>query len=172
MKKSQLKIGESIAVLFIFFVLVILGIIFWSKYSQSSIAAMTDEESLTKAVKISQIVSYLPELQCSTQEVIKFNCFDTIKINKMAELFMAGQDASEQAAADKAKLHYFDTLSFSNITVVSIYPQKRSYNVYDKPYATDGSNSYRTTQVPIAIYDPINATYSFGYLDVRVYTTT
>ncbi len=161
MKKSQLKIGESIAVLFIFFVLVIMGVIFWSKYSQSSAAQRIEEDAVSKSVKISQIVSYLPELQCSTQEVIKFNCFDTFKIQNMSSI-LKSQDA---------KLYYFDTLSFSNITIVSIYPKSESFNIYDKPYF-NGSNSYRVTQVPIAIYDPMEAKYGFGYIDVRVYITT
>jgi heme/copper-type cytochrome/quinol oxidase subunit 2 len=162
MKKSQLKIGESIAVLFIFFVLVVMGVIFWSKYSQSSVAQRIEEDALSKSIKISQIVSYIPELQCSTQEVIKFNCFDTLKIEKMSDI-MSNSDA---------KLYYFDTLSFSNITVVSIYPDSESFNVYDRPYFVNGTHSYRVTQVPIAVYNPETGKYGFGYIDVRVYITT
>lgn len=164
MRKAQLKIGESIAVLFIFFVLVVMGVIFWSKYSQSSMKEKTEEETLTTAVKISQTVSYLPELQCSAQEVIKFNCFDLYKMQGMKAL-MTSADYGE-----RAKLHYFDTLSFSNITIVSIYPNYNSINIYDRPYVAGGPHSYRTTQVPVAVLNTTSGQYSFGYLDVRVYT--
>lgn len=163
MKKSQLKIGESIAVLFIFFVLVIMGVIFWSKYSQTSFVEKTEEEMLSKAVKVSQTVSYLPELQCSAQEVIKFNCFDLYKIRNMSSLLESDPDMN---------LHYFDTLSFSNITIISLYPHYETLNIYDRPYFEEGPHSYRTTQVPVAVLNPVTGMHSFGYLDVKVYITT
>jgi hypothetical protein len=163
MKKSQIKIGESVAVLMIFFVLVIVGIIFWSRYTQVEIKGQQETDVLSRAIKVSQTVTFLSELQCSTLEVIKFSCFDFYKINAVQDLLTNPSNHDENRTN-----YYFDIFGFSNITVHSIYPKDQSWNIYDNP----GGNftGYVSTQVPVSILDPINNTFSFGYVDVAVYT--
>ena len=159
-KKSQLKIGESVAVLMIFFVLVVIGIIFWSRYSQVQMKGQQETDLLSNAIKISQTVTFLSELQCSTLEVIRFSCFDQYKIEALKGLLF-------QNDANRTN-YYFDVFGFSNITIYSVYPENRSWDVYDFP----GGNitGYVSTQVPVSILDPVNNMFSFGYIDVKVYT--
>ena len=164
MKKSQLKIGESVAVLMIFFVLVIVGIVFWSRYSQVQIKSQQETDLLSQAIKISQTVTFLSELQCSTLEVIKFSCFDVYKINAMRSLLMESSDEERQNRTS----YYFDIFGFSNITVYSIYPSQQSWNIYD--FTGGNITGYVSTQVPVSILDPINNQFSFGYVNVAVYT--
>ncbi|MBW3022550.1 hypothetical protein KY308_00410, partial [Candidatus Woesearchaeota archaeon] len=128
MKKSQIKIGETVAVLFIFFVLIIMGIIFWSRYSQSSLREQQEVDILSQAIKVAQTASFLPELQCSTLEVIKFSCFDLYKIQAMQFIL---NDNSNPAETEAARQHYFDSFGYANITVYSIYPESESWNIYD-----------------------------------------
>ena len=160
MKKAQIKIGESIAVLMIFFVLVIVGIVFWSRYSQVQMQGQQETDILSQAIKISQTITYLSELQCSTLEVIKFSCFDLYKINATQGLLAENNQNMTN--------YYYDILGYSNITIYSIYPKNQSWNIYDFP----GGNisGYVSTQVPVAILDPVNNQFSFGYIDVAVYT--
>ncbi len=160
-KKSQIKIGESVAVLMIFFILVIVGIIFWSRYSQVQLGEQQETDLLSRAITISQTATFLSELQCSTLEVIQFNCFDIYKIRAMQDLLLNNP-------AENRTDYYFDIFGFSNITVYSIYPEQKTYNIYDFP----GGNitGYVSTQVPVSIQDPIFNQFSFGYIDVRVYT--
>ena len=157
MKKSQIKMGESVAVLFIFFILVIMGIVFWSRYSQTTIREQQETDILSRAIKIAQTVSFLPELQCSTLEVIKFSCFDLYKIEAMKTI-MEGADARQ---------YYFDSFSFANITVYSIYPEREEWNVYD--FTGGNISGYVTTQIPVAIYNPVTMKFSFGYVNVAAY---
>ena len=157
MKKSQVKIMESVAVLFIFFVLIIMGIVFWSRYSQTSIKSQQETDILSRAIAVSQTVTFMPELQCSTLEVIKFSCFDLYKINAMKNL-MSDQNASQ---------HYFDDFGFTNITVYSIYPTRSEWNIYD--FTGGNVSGFVTTQVPVAIYDPISMKFAFGYVNVAAY---
>ncbi len=160
-KKSQIKIGESVAVLMIFFLLVVVGIIFWSRYSQVQFREQQEVDLLSRAIKISQTTTFLSELQCSTLEVIKFSCFDVYKIDVMQDLLM---ENPEKERTD----HYFEIFGFSNITVYSLYPEQKKWTIYDFP----GGNvsGYISTQVPVSILDPINNQFSFGYVDVAVYT--
>ena len=65
MKKSQIQIGETIAVLFVFFLLVVIGFIFYVGVIKDSIVSEKDELSQLKSIEIAQKVLYLPELQCS-----------------------------------------------------------------------------------------------------------
>jgi len=156
MKRSQIKMGESIAVLLIFFVLVVMGIVFWYRYSVSTVKLRAEEDLFSRAIKNAQTVTFLSELQCTKQEVIKFSCFDIYKIEGM-EKIVQNEDAS---------LYYYDVFGFSNITVVELYPSEQSWTIYDKPGNYSG---YVTTQTPAAIYDPIKDEYGFGYLTVSVY---
>jgi len=156
-RKSQIKIGESVAVLMIFFILIIMGIIFWSRYSQMSATQQQETDIISKAIKTSQTVTFLPELQCSTLEVIKFSCFDLYKIRAMQELMADGDEMQ----------YYFDSFSFSNITVYSIYPTTESWNLYD--FTGGNISGYVTTQIPVAIYDPVTMKFAFGYVNVAAY---
>jgi len=161
MKKSQIKIGESIAVLMIFFVLVVIGIVFWSRYSQVQMKGQQEMDLQSMAIKVAQTVTFLSELQCSTLEVIQFSCFDLYKIDAMKDLLMTNPEKNRTS-------YYFDIFGFSNITIYSIYPNEISWNIYDFP----GGNitGYVSTQVPVSILDPVNNVFSFGYIDVRLYT--
>jgi len=161
MRKAQIKIGESIAVLMIFFILVVVGIIFWSRYSQVQLAGQQETSLQSTAISLSQTVTFLSELQCSTLQVIQFSCFDLYKIQAMKYYLMDNPDVNRTN-------YYFDVFGFSNITVYSIYPTERSWNVYD--FTGGNITGYISTQVPVSILDPINNVFSFGYIDVRVYT--
>lgn len=163
MKKAQMKIGESVAVLMVFFVLVVVGIVFWSRYSTVQMKAQQETDVLSRAIKVSQTVTFLSELQCSTLEVIKFSCFDFYKIQAMQSLLMDPNYAN----ANRSN-YYFNIFGFSNITVYTIYPKTESFNIYDFP----GGNitGFISTQVPVSVLDPINNKFSFGYVDVAVYT--
>ncbi|MEM4336444.1 MAG: hypothetical protein QXG86_00370 [Candidatus Woesearchaeota archaeon] len=159
-KKSQIKIGESVAVLLIFFVLVIMGMIFWSRYSQTSIKEQQEVDIISRAIRVAQTVSFLPELQCSILEVIKFSCFDVYKIEAMQKIIMEEKDQG-------AIQHYFNSFGFANITIYSMYPVKKEWNIYD--FTGGNISGYITTQIPIAIYNPIEMRFSFGYANVAVY---
>ena len=156
-KKSQIQIGETVAVLFVFFLLVVIGFIFYVGVIKDSIVSEKDELSQLKSIEIAQKVLYLPELQCSEGVVKeKENCIDTLKL-----------EAAEQII-QKNELYYFDVFEFGNIYVKEIYPETNEWKIYSK--ITDDFKSNFSTNIPISLYNPTIKKYSFGVLSVETLT--
>ena len=156
-KKSQIQIGETVAVLFVFFLLVVIGFIFYVGVIKDSIVSEKDELSQLKSIEIAQKVLYLPELQCSEGVVKeKENCIDTLKL-----------EAAEQVI-QKNELYYFDVFEFGNIYVKDIYPEPNEWKIYSK--ITDDFKSNFSTNIPVSLYDPTIKKYSFGVLSVETLT--
>ena len=137
----------------IFFVLVIIGFAFYLKTLSFTQSEKTVKGQELESIRVSQAISFLPELQCSSKNIIKDNCFDRLKL----EAFR-GFD-------DNTKNKYYPFFYYSNITVTEFYPYQTTWNLYQK--AANGT-SYKTF-VPILIYNPVNRTNSFGILTVQSY---
>ena len=95
-KKSQIQIGETIAVLFVFFILIIIGFIFYVKVIKSNIQSESEELSQLKSVGIAQRIMFLPELQCSEDNIIIDNSIDMLKLE------------SAQNIMKENELYYYD----------------------------------------------------------------
>ncbi len=80
MKKAQLKMMETIAIMIVFFILLALGFGFWYKMTKASAVQEEEKLSALKIVQITQRAIFLPELQCSEKNVIRDSCFDKIKL--------------------------------------------------------------------------------------------
>jgi hypothetical protein len=155
-KKSQVNMLETISVLAIFFVLVMLGLIFYSKALTSSIETDKEESIQLDAIRISQKISFLPELQCSQQNIVKDNCIDVQKLEAMPEIIKENE------------VHYFDQLSFSRIIVNEIYPGENEWVLYDRPL--NDYNHKIATNIPISIFDPIENKNAFGIINVETFS--
>jgi len=152
-KKAQIQIMETIAILLIFFVLVVIGFVFFMRT-----ASYGHEQEITKnqeleSIRVSQTVSSLPELQCSSKNIIEENCFDELKLDAFKDL-----ENKEQM--------YYPFFYNSKIIVRDYSEESTSWILYDK--TTEGS-SYKTI-MPILIKNPQNRNYAFGILDVTYYT--
>tara|TARA_Y100000294_G_C8533947_1_gene328211 strand:- start:650 stop:1129 length:480 start_codon:yes stop_codon:yes gene_type:complete len=155
-KKSQVNMLETISVLAIFFVLVMLGLIFYSKALTSSIGTDKEESIQLDAIRISQKISFLPELQCSQQNIVKDNCIDVQKLEAMPEIIKENE------------VPYFDQLSFSRIIVNEIYPGENEWVLYDRPL--NDYNHKIATNIPISIFDPIENKNAFGIINVETFS--
>src|SRR3989344_5805663 len=100
-KKSQIHMLETIAVLAIFFILVVLGFVFYVKMFKSGSEGEKEETMQLTAIKIAQRASALPELQCSENNIARANCLDLLKIESTKEKIMENE------------IYYYDLLSFS-----------------------------------------------------------
>lgn len=152
-KKSQIQIGETIAVLFVFFILIIIGFIFYVKVIKGNIEFEKDELSQLKSIGIAQRVMFLPEVQCSEDNIIIDNCIDILKLD------------SAQALMKENEVYYYDLLEFSDVSIVQIYPTEAKWNIYSRK--TDDFKSKFTTNVPISIYDPAARRHGFGILTIE-----
>ena len=154
---------ETIAVLFIFFILVALGIAFYSHYQE--IIFKEKEEAMLKAraMDVTAKVLFLPELACSRGEAeIISNCVDELKINVAMEAFR--NHLSE---------YYFDLFSYAKIMVTEVYPEQNTWELYNRPSTGEEKNTELTNFV-INLRDETKAEgkeyYSYGYLTVEVYS--
>ena len=153
-RKAQIRIMETIAILLIFFVLLVLGFVFFMRT-----ASFTQEGKITKnqelqSIRVSQAISFLPELQCSSKNIITENCFDKYKLEVVKN---NGGFSSD----------YYPLFYFSNITVEEIYPSSatQKWHLYERP----SNGTFYRTIVPILIEDASERTKSFALLTVDYY---
>ncbi len=154
MKTAQIKMFETIAVLVIFFIIILFGFIFYTRVQESTFAAELEEKTILNAIDLSQSVFFLPELQCIGEH--KIDCIDILKLDAARNIISSNR-------AD-----YFDLLGYSNIYVEEIYPESTaSILLYDSPKTEDKGQI--STQFPISLYDARTDAYSFGVLYIDVY---
>jgi len=166
-RKAQIRMSESIAILFVFFILVVFGFIFYSKIEARNFELQKGQVQDLRAVEVAQTFSFLPEIQCTKENVATSNCFDIMKLEALQEYI--GESLQNE---DK----YYDKLLRSSIVVKEIYPSPgNSWTIYNK------SNFAWTrkiaTQIPISLFnatgDPSSgepSRYYFGALEVEVYS--
>ena len=144
--------AETIAILFIFFVLLVVGMVFFYNVKKSSIEQEMEVIQSKKAVEIALKANHLNELRCS--EVLRDNCFDILKIKYAKEIVERNID------------YYFDTFGFSRINIQQIYPVRQDlgdiYHKYKK-------GSSFLTRVPILLYNPLENEYQLGVINVETY---
>ena len=152
-KKAQVQTMETIAILFIFFILVFVGIVFYSNIMKSKFQETKVEYEELSKLQVVQIISSLPEIQCSQDNIVEPNCIDLLKF---------------QAATHILKMSdYFDFFGFSKITVEEVFPNNNEYILYDKQ--PDKINQKLASYFPISLFDAKHQSYSFGVLIVEVY---
>ena len=114
-KKSQIQIGETISVIFVFFILLLIGFMFYAKVLKGNAAIESDELAQLRSVEIAQRVMFLPEMQCSTDVTDSKNCIDKLKVE------------SAKNVMNLNAVEYFDILGFAKIKILQVYPS------YEKP---------------------------------------
>ncbi|MBT4434009.1 hypothetical protein HOD05_02210 [Candidatus Woesearchaeota archaeon] len=160
-RKGQVQMTETIAVLFIFFILIVFGISFFYQYAQSSFQAEQEELLGKRAIETTLKALFIPELMCTKGDAeAEDNCFDMMKVRHAMDVF------------NESKLVYFDTFSFSKISLTEIYPGNETYELYDFP-KKDWENSEKTFFI-IAMKDEVKGDgqphYGLGRLDIEVYS--
>lgn len=157
-KKSQTQMMETIAVLFIFFILIAFGFIFYANVLKGSVEITKREHSELKAVELAEIVSSLPELHCSEENIVESACVDKLKID----------GASSVIQSPSNRVLYFDMLGYSDISIEEVYPGNYTRSIYSN---IPGDYKNRLpSYIPLSVKDPINKGYSFGVMTVVLYT--
>jgi hypothetical protein len=163
MRKAQLHMAETIAILFVFFLMIGFGFIFYAKLQKINAKDTQVKNNELASIEVTQRISFLPELQCSFKNVITDNCIDVLKLDALAAIL--------KDPAEGPKLIqdiYFEQLRYSNITVVQIYPlPEKRWTLYEN-VPKDSASSY--VPVPISLYNATTKSYAFGVLEVRFYS--
>jgi len=161
-RSAQIRMTETIAVLFIFFVLVLFGIIFYYKYQQVSLVEKQEELLGARAIETTLKTLFLPELICSRGEAeTEDNCFDMLKLRSINETFKRYLEN-----------YYFDIFSYSRIYVQEIYPGDSTYLLYDKvkPDAVREEPTFFVVTLRDEIAGKGGELHKFGYVAVVVYS--
>ncbi|MDP3766219.1 MAG: hypothetical protein Q8R04_06935 [Nanoarchaeota archaeon] len=152
-KKSQIQIGETVAVLFVFFILIIVGFIFYVNVIKGNIELEKEELSQLRSVGIAQRIMFLPEVQCSEDNIIIDNCIDILKLDPAQNIMRENE------------VYYYDLLEFSNVKISQVYPNEANWTLYSRK--TDDFKNKFVTNVPISLYDPTTRKHGFGVLTIE-----
>ena len=155
-KKAQIQMGESIAILFIFFILVVFGFVFYMNIMGGSAKIQKEENIQLKAIGTAQKISFLPELQCSEENVRVDDCIDILKLEAASGLL------------EDNNIYYYDIFEFSTIWVEEIFPETNKWPIYNNTLP-EYKNKI-STFIPISLFNPTSKKYDFGILAVEVYT--
>ena len=152
-KKAQIQIFETIAVVLVFFILIAVGFILYGKFVRSDLETLKEESSQSKSIAIAQRTMFMPELQCSVNNIITDNCIDKLKMESAQKIISANE------------IYYYDLLEFSEIKVRQVYPSDENWEIYSRK--TKDYRSNFTTYVPITIYNPYTKLSGFGILTIQ-----
>lgn len=149
---------ETIAILFIFFILVALGISFYAKYTTIAFEEQQGELLRQKAIRTTLHALFLPELICSqgTAE-LEENCVDMLKARHFPEI---------------ADDYYFDIFSYATVSLHQLYPEESQLVLYNR--TPSDWEQKETTFFVVTLRDELLGArgvprYGFGYLEVDVY---
>ena len=167
MKKAQLQIQETILVLFIFIVLLILGMIFFYRYNAQGLKNDIFELDLMKFDALISTFQQNPEIRCSFLGE-DASCVDSTKLLAFKELIK------------DEKGYYRSKIGFKNITFYKLYPERNSnicelnnfndcgvWNVYLEKPKNYGKRLIRTT--PVSLYFPDKDEYGIGEMVIEWY---
>ncbi len=162
MKRAQIEIGETIVVIFILMILIVFGLVIYYQFQANSFQQTKQRFGGLKTVELAQVVSNLPELQCSNLKVAEVSCIDEIKARQFAQYL--------STPGNKAFFYYREVLGTSKIEIQRVYPPPsptaNMIVVYDD---SKGLPNAEPTFIPINLYNPIQKTYSFALLKATRY---
>jgi len=167
MKKGQLQIQETILVLFVFIVILAIGLIFFHKYNVESLREDIFEVQVTDFDSMLSRFPEMPEIKCSyLGESVE--CIDTYKLLSFKNLIK------------NEKSYYRERFGYKNITLYKIYPEKNNneckvssvgdcgvWSIYSQIPRNYESKLVRET--PISIYFPNEDEYGIGKLVIEWY---
>jgi len=156
-KKSQMQIGETVAVLAVFFIILIIAATFYFNVRKGGIIREQEQEVLSRSTSVVQRVIDLPEFQCSRNNIIEPSCVEIVKLE------------NSEIIGENTKF-YYDLFGFSKITVYVVYPASKSnkYVLYEN-IPLDYKNKIQT-DIPVTINSPEENKNYFGYVSVETYS--
>jgi hypothetical protein len=161
-RKAQIKMGESVAVMVVFFILLMFGFSFYSKMQQNSYNREMEKQNQLKVLQISQKASYIPELQCTIQNVQFDNCFDLQKVGHFFDLTEKTQEY----------IYYYNLFGNSLIYIEQIFPEpKKNYTIYNGSLGDVANASFDvlSSNVPVSLFNASSNYYSIGILRINSY---
>lgn len=161
-RHAQVHLMETVAVLIIFFILIVFGLVFYFRYQQVALKEKSNELLAARAVDTTTRTMFLPELLCTKGAAEpEDNCVDVLKLH------YANSTILKYSAE-----YYFDLFSYANVTVTQIYPEQWSVQLYYQP--KPAWKNKEVTFFVVSLRDDTRVTqgtaYGLGYLTVEAYS--
>jgi len=161
-KKGQIRMVETIAVLFIFFLLLGIGILFYFQYQKGQMAVKETELLGARAVDTTLRALFLPELICSKGETEpEGNCVDLMKLRYANGTMMKHLND-----------YYYNLFGYAKITIIEVYPLTKEWTLYDKekPDWTAKEPTFQMINLRDELQGISPTNYGYGYIVVEVYS--
>ena len=149
MRKAQVQIGESVAIVIILMILIVMGLVFYFQFQKGSMGKQVSDTFYKKSVSVAQSITNMPELVCSVKGEIIKNCIDEEKMFAFRDLL------NDEDVDDEFKDYYFDIFGFSRITIVQVFPVVSGAGRYSKPIydrSLDDFTEAPEYQIPVLIF--------------------
>lgn len=165
-KKAQLQMGENVIVLIIFFFLLVIAVIFFTKIQKSSFSNKLVENQKLASIDLKTLLLTTPELRCVENKDIIENCIDITNAENMALLWLSIKDTTLPE-----RDYYNYRYGAVNITIKRLDTRNgnwtKTLNLYDSEF---NSTKVSVIPIPVSLYDAKINDYSFGVLELRVYS--
>jgi len=149
MRKAQVMSMETIAVLLVFFIIFAFVLIFYLGFQKGQAEQKKIELSEQHSVELAQVISNLPELECTGGGIESgVDCFDIYKILAMEKTIRENENLRLGI--------YQEKLGSSSITFREVYRmgslESRNWTIYSK-VPEDFKNEY-SFQTLVSLNDP------------------
>jgi len=157
MKSAQIRMTETIAVIFVFFILVVFGFLVYSRFQRSAFQEEQARLAAEQSVSVALRALFLPELRCSRGENVPVrDCIDLYKLDAARTTMRAQQD------------YYFDLFGFAKLSVQELYPGRQQWVLYEN--LKDSAALTITTPIPVSLLEPVQKNFRFGVLTIETYS--
>jgi hypothetical protein len=160
-KQAQLQMGETVFVVFIIIIILVLGLVFYSKAREGEIKENQRDARSKNLIALAHTISSWPELKCSVREVQDYDCIDQTKLSVLSNFITTATTSSDNYAFN----YYADFFKKATLKVNMTYPSSGNWVIYDNP-STGGRE---TVHIPVSIYDSLSNRYSFGIMELTTY---
>ena len=183
-KRAQLEMMQTAFILLILFVLFTLALIFFIGYQKTNLRNKERDIQNLDIVKKSQVLNFMPELQCSFDKIVYHDCYDLEKVMAFKEKY----DPNSASYDPRFKEYYGEFFGEVRITYAKYVPEidNRGWNPLALPPTDpdfdannaeniiinfgnpDPKRSTRMVQFPVSLYDPMNLKHHFGIIFLEI----
>jgi len=175
LKKGQIHLIESTLVLFVFFFLLMIGLIIYSNVQSDRLKDVEKTFNEQRAVEIAQKIVFLPELQCSNDNVRNSECFEIQKLEHFRTT--VNQNAlfyREQFPLTKVNVQWVYAPSLGAVSHPQFFDDgfggiQQEQNLFN---FSSGRTNKQTFYFPTSLWDKrfVPEKSYFGWLIIEVYS--
>lgn len=161
-----MQASETIFAAIIIIVIIVIGLVFYSKFKASSMEEQSSQIRSERLVELAHSLSSWPELECSIRQTREFDCLDMMKLDVLSALL--ARSSEEKRSSDYSFNYYYSLIGRARITVTQVYPfsAQRSWSIYS---LNGTSRAEETIVLPMSLYDPLTKRYSLGVMELKMY---